>query len=90
MRVNWFEQSKLDWWNDLDHAGQLPRECLQIACLQRIAASCETMALHNDQIIRERDYFKNRVDTLDEENKRLRHSAAALRGHLKKAKGHRE
>ena len=68
--------------------GDAPLTLEQVNCgsLLRIADAAEKMAASYDQLREERDRYKRWYEREQADNKRLRRSNAALRGHLKRAK----
>ena len=61
-------------------------EALNLGCLQRIADATELAAKNHDQLQRRAEWAESRMKDLQAEVDRLRHSNAALRGHLKRIK----
>ena len=61
-------------------------EELRLGCLQRIADATEMAAKGHDQLQRRAEWAESRMKDLQAEVDRLRHSNAALRGHLKRIK----
>lgn len=85
-RKYWKEQSKLEWYTVLPDDQALHNEGLQIGCLQRIADATEKMAQPFQQLINDREHFKNATNRLAGENKKLRKQVAAYQGIIKRTK----
>ena len=60
---------------------------IQLGCLQRIADAAEKMASSYDALRKQSDCYKRCFEEEQAYSMRLRRSNAALRGHLKRAKG---
>lgn len=70
---------------------------IQSGCLQRIAdaqerqaVAAEAMAKDREKLVEDRDRYKRLYEHYVATSARLRRSNAALRGHLKRAKRHRD
>lgn len=61
-------------------------EGLKVGALQRIAAASELMAKNHQQLIEERDYYKNRCEEQNRWIDRLRFQILGLKGALTRAK----
>lgn len=79
------EASKENYGRTLPPGTSMPDEGLKIGALLRIADATEKMAQGYDQLIRDRNYQRERKEALDRENSRLRRKVAAYKGMLKKA-----
>ncbi|MFZ1794308.1 MAG: hypothetical protein WAU96_12865 [Anaerolineae bacterium] len=75
-------ESRLNWITK----GDTTYEEIKMGALLRIADASELMARSYEQLIKDRDYYKGRLEEERIAHKRAERRIAALRGHLKRAK----
>lgn len=81
MSGTYIEESKRGWYSTSDKP---TTEQLQLGCLQRIAAATESMAKHNDQLVRERDGARADRDYWQDEAERMTRRLNAMKGQVTK------
>jgi len=67
--------------------GDLTADEITLGCVLRIADAIEKLTQSYDAMRLDRDHHKRQKERVEAERKRLARSNAALRGHLKRAKG---
>jgi len=84
------ESSRTNWGNEVEGTADgsywHPVEKLMLGCMQRIATAVESMAKNHDELVRDRDFWKERADYRSDKIDGLRLSNAALRGYITKLK----
>lgn len=90
MARSWVQHSRTHWRTTGDHDDTPPSDDrIKIGCLQRIADATELMARRYQDLIDERDRYKQRYEQEQAAARCLARSNAALRGHIKRIKGGR-
>lgn len=82
--------SRINWTRNVPEGQNLGVDDIKLGCLLRIADAAELMAKRHEELVRDRDFWKNRADSLIAENICLINQRTALRGvvtKLKKAGG---
>jgi hypothetical protein len=82
---NFSDASRKNWFNP--YQNNPTNDQLIIGCLQRIADATELMAGSYSDLIRQRDFYESKSDSLQKENERLARSIASYRGIVRKMKG---
>lgn len=80
------EASRTNWGKECLPGEGLTIEQINCGALLRVADSCESMARNHDQLQRRAEWAESRMKDLQANVDQLRHSNAALRGHLNRIK----
>jgi len=78
------EESKKNWGTSDD--GSLTDEQIALGAMLRIADALELMAKNHDQLVRDRDWHRERLKEEEARSKVMRRANAALRGHISQLK----
>lgn len=82
------EASRLNYGADEEKA--LTIDQISLGCMLRIADATEKIAQEYDELLRQRNHYKNQSERFLRELRTMTRSNNALRGHIKRMKNKRE
>lgn len=83
------QESRSNWGTSIPKDQSIDREQILLGAVLRIADSMEKMEQPFQQLINDREHFKNATNRLAGENKKLRKQVAAYQGIIKRMKKQR-